>query len=44
MVEGRDRRAELGYKLAIEIRKREEEPEDTAPPLLAGQQIESCNA
>lgn len=43
MVEGRDRRAELGYKLAIEIRKREENPEVNAPP-LAGQTIESCNA
>lgn len=44
MVEGRDRRAELGYKLAIEIRKREEDPDANELPQLPGQQIESCNA
>ncbi|KAJ1520528.1 hypothetical protein ONE63_003649 [Megalurothrips usitatus] len=48
MVEGRDRRAELGYKLAIELRKREEDPEAASklPMLAADQQVEveSCNA
>lgn len=44
MVEGRDRRAELGYKLALEIRKREENPELYNLPPPADQTIESCNA
>lgn len=43
MVEGRDRRPELGYKLALELKRKQEEQQDQDLPENGGDEDENTN-